>query len=449
MPTPFENMIFSPINLVPKAGSEGKFWLIHNLSYPYTEDCVNACIPQEHCRVQYMRLDDMIDLALQIRKSTVTCHLEIHSAYCNPPLNFRSIVILGLSIIGKIYMNVCLPFGAGSSCAIFERIATIIEWIVKYHGKIPYLKHYLDDYIMLANSLSTLIHQMQKFTDIMVAIGMPLAEEKTLGPCPIIEFLGMVLNFFQQLLQIPKKKKDCCLELLNEMVGLYHAQQKVTVKQVQHLVGHLNFICQALPAGRLFLVSLYQLTAAPTGSVKPVKAGHQRHLNKNTIDDIKMFKKFLSDTAHYSKHSVPFLARRAIFNDSIQLFADSSFVAFSCCFQNAWAQGQWADTSIFQQSVNLNIALLELFCHSHGSILVGPQLQGKYIVLHSDSLATVGWLTRKRAPIPAALQIIRQLTLTCLHFQIMVKAVHLTSTKNRELQRVTHPGRKHPRKHHE
>ena len=182
----------------------------------------------------------------------------------------------------------------------------------------------------------------------MVAIWMPLAKEKTLGPGPVIEFLGMVLNFLQQLLQILKKKKDRCLHLLNEMVGLYHTHQKVTVRQVQWLVGHLNFICQALSTGRPFLVSLYHLTAAPAGSAKPVKAGHQRHLNKETIDDLKMFKRFLSDTAHYTEHSVPFLTRRAVFNDTIQLFADSSFIRFGCCFQNAWAQGLWADTTIFQ-----------------------------------------------------------------------------------------------------
>ena len=271
---------------------------------------------------------------------------------------------------------------------------------------------------MLANSLMVLVQQMQKFTDIMVAIGMLLAEEKTLGPGPIIEFLGMVLNFLQQLLQIglPKKKKDHCLDLLNEMVGLYHTHQKVTVKQVQQLVGHLNFICQALPTGRLFLVLLYHLTAAPADFVKPVKASHQRHLNKDTIDNIKMFKRFLSDTAHYTEYSVPFLSHRAVFNDSIQLFADLSFLGFGCCFQNAWAQGQWADSTIFQQSVTPNIALLELFAIAVAVFLWASQLQGKFIVLHSDSAVTVGWLTCKRVPIPAAMQIIHQLTLTCLHF---------------------------------
>ena len=43
---------------------------------------------------------------------------------------------------------------------------------------------------MLANSLAILFQQMQKFTDIMVAIGMPLAEEKTLGPGPVIRVPG-------------------------------------------------------------------------------------------------------------------------------------------------------------------------------------------------------------------------------------------------------------------
>ena len=143
-----------------------------------------------------------------------------------------------------------------------------------------------------------------------------------------------------------------------------------------------------------------------------------------------MFKRFLSDTAHYTEYSVPFLAHRAVFNDSMQLFADLSFLGFGCCFQNAWAQGQWADSTIFQQSVNPNITLLELFAIAVAVFLWAPQLQGKFIVLHSDSAATVGWLTHKRTPIPAAMQIIHQLTLTCLHFQIVVKAIHLTRTKN-------------------
>ena len=62
---------------------------------------------------------------------------------------------------------------------------------------------------MLTNSLTVLVQQMQKFTDIMIAIGMPLAEEKTLGPGPVTEFLGMVLNFLQQLLRRRRNVSIC------------------------------------------------------------------------------------------------------------------------------------------------------------------------------------------------------------------------------------------------
>ena len=214
----------------------------------------------------------------------------------------------------------------------------IIEWIIKFHGRIWWLTHYLDDYIMLANSLAKLIEQMHKFKDTMLAIGMPLADEKTLGPGPVIEFLGMILNFYRQLLPIQDKKKEKCLFLLNEMIARYHAREKVTVCEVQRLVGHLNFIGQALPVGHPFLVSLYRLTTAPAGSIKKVHARHQRHLNRETVEDMKMFQHFLSTTTHYTEHTVPFLVRRVIFNDTLQLFTDSAgskSLGFSSLFRNS------------------------------------------------------------------------------------------------------------------
>ena len=41
---PFEQMVFSLINIVPKAGSVNKYWLIHNLKFPYNNQSVNSCI---------------------------------------------------------------------------------------------------------------------------------------------------------------------------------------------------------------------------------------------------------------------------------------------------------------------------------------------------------------------------------------------------------------------
>ena len=193
---PFPNMVFSPINLVPKAGAPPdapeikKYRLIHDLSHPYNDNSVNACIPKEAASVHYAKIDDITQMALQIGVMTVLCHIDIRAAFRNAPLNFRSILVLGLSINGKIYINIYLPVSAATSCAIFEKIATLLQWVVVRHMSITWISHYLDDYILLAQCLQLLEQQMSEFMSIMQQIGMPIAEEKTLGPGPVIEFLG-------------------------------------------------------------------------------------------------------------------------------------------------------------------------------------------------------------------------------------------------------------------
>ena len=48
---------------------------------------------------------------------------------------------------------------------------------------------------------------MNAFFQIMAEIGMPVVVEKTLGPTQILEYLGLVLNFVQQVVAIPEKKR--------------------------------------------------------------------------------------------------------------------------------------------------------------------------------------------------------------------------------------------------
>ena len=92
---------------------------------------------------------------------------------------------------------------------------------------------------------------------------MPITHKKTLGPSEIIEFLGLILNFLQQLIQIPEKKRKACLAQLDQLLNLHFHRKKVTVRQIQKLARHLNFLCQVLPVGHPYLVSLYALIAMP------------------------------------------------------------------------------------------------------------------------------------------------------------------------------------------
>ena len=60
-------------------------------------------------------------------------------------------------------------------------------------------------FILLVQAMHNLSLLMQHFIEVMDEIGMPIAHNKTLGPAPVIEFLGFLLNFFKQTIGIPEK----------------------------------------------------------------------------------------------------------------------------------------------------------------------------------------------------------------------------------------------------
>ena len=268
----------------------------------------------------------------------------------------------------------------------------------------------------------------------MQQIGMPIAEEKTLGPGPVIEFLGLVLDFLQQLIIIPEKKRAEYLKQMDFMLLQHDSRQKVTVRGIQKLAGHVNFICQALPAGRPFLASLYRLTASPRGC----QAGSHRTPEENQPGNSS---RFAHVSAISSNQCINYRTFGTIFGSTCDIswfhstvcgLSWSSALGFGCVFKTHWAHGHWADTTIFKQGIAPNITLLELYAIVTALELWAPQLQGMHIILWSDSSVTVGWLTRKQSPIPAAMQLICHITLTCLQFQIIIKAVHLKGALNQK-----------------
>ena len=175
--SPLPNMV----NLVPKAGSEGKFRLIHDLSYPYNDQSVNACILQENASVKYQSIDDVIDMALEIGTSTIASCIDVRSAFRNLPLLVLVIFVLSFTLIRLIYINTSVPFGLASSCAIFEKVANILQWIVMNETNARWISHYLNDYILLAKCLSDLCILMKQFKHIMSWIGMPNCTSKNAG----------------------------------------------------------------------------------------------------------------------------------------------------------------------------------------------------------------------------------------------------------------------------
>ena len=87
--------------------------------------------------------------------------------------------ILAFTLKGKIYINACLPFGAGSSCYIFEKVAGVLQWVITNKTGCSWLSHFLDDFPLLHKTCLSLQEFMNTFYRIMEDVRMPIAVEKT------------------------------------------------------------------------------------------------------------------------------------------------------------------------------------------------------------------------------------------------------------------------------
>jgi hypothetical protein len=85
--------------------------------------------------------------------------------------------------------------GCSVSCNLFEKFSSFVQWVVETRCGLHSIDHYLDDFILVgkkfSNDCSTL---MNTFMNVCDELGVPISENKTVGPSNIITFLGFIID---------------------------------------------------------------------------------------------------------------------------------------------------------------------------------------------------------------------------------------------------------------
>ena len=133
--------------------------------------------------------------------------------------------------------------GAASSCKTFETFSTAIEWIAQQKLNIDYIIHLLDDFLLVAPSYDSCTKQLDRFLQFCSAIGLPMAPEKTCGPSSTLSFAGIELDTIALEARLPQEKLHKCIELITT----FGRRKKITLKEIQSLIGPYVFCSQACP----------------------------------------------------------------------------------------------------------------------------------------------------------------------------------------------------------
>ena len=246
---PKSNLHISIIGLQPKK-VEGEYRLIHHLSYPEGLS-VNDGIDQTYKSVQYQSIDDAISAIKWLGKGCYMAKTDIKSAFRLIPVHPSDHYLLGFCWQEQYYFDKCLPMGCSSSCKIFEEVSCALQWVA-CHGwqlGIPAVIHVLDDFLFLAPSKSMAFVSLQKFLCLCQEVGIPIANEKTEGPARTLTFLGIELDSIMMQASLASEKVQRCIELINPLIQ----QKKVKLKELQSIIGTLNFACSVVRPGRTFL----------------------------------------------------------------------------------------------------------------------------------------------------------------------------------------------------
>ena len=360
--------------VIPKGHDQEKWRLITDLSFPPGHS-VNDGIDPTLCSLSYSTVDEVAGLVARLGPGALLAKIDIESAYRLIPVHPDDRPLLGMQWEGSLYVDPMLPFGLRSAPKVFNAVADALCWHLHQSG-IPLLRHYLDDFIIVAPPHSTQCEESLTILDRECqTLGVPIAEHKRDGPTTCLTFLGIEVDTVAGELRLPAVK----LQRLRTLLLDWGTRRSCTRKELESIIGLLNHACKVVRSGRAFLRRMLDLLHAvhrPPNSPLPIR------LNVAFRADLAWWQSFVE---HWN--GVSFLLLPAHL-PTVEMTSDASG-SWGCgaWHLRAWFQVQWGPAS-----GALSIAEQELIPIILGCAAWGHNWRGHRVVCHCDNQVVVSCL---------------------------------------------------------
>ena len=337
---------------------------------------------------------------------------DIESAFRIVPVDPRYHHLLGFKWRNQYYFDRMLPMGLSISCQIFESLSTAVQLIAQTHLNISHMLHILDDFFIAATHKDTCEDNLHQFTTLCKEIGIPLAPEKTEGPSQILSFAGIELDTTMMEARLPQEQVAKYLEQIRTI----KTRKKITLREMQSIIGALNRCCYIIPAGRAFLRRLIDLTI---GISSP---HHHIRLNNGVRADLRMWEEFLSGF----NGSAFFQHRSWTDSNTLSLYTDSSqTIGYGAIFGRDWFFGEWPS-----RWKTYNITFLELYPIVASVHTWAHLISNKRIKFFTDNQALTFIINKLTSPDAKIMILIRLFVKICLKHNILFHSEHVPGVEN-------------------
>lgn len=408
-------LVLSPLNTTPKKDTSERRTL-HNLSFPPNRS-VNDGIDKysylgEPIKISLPSVSDFADLLKHIDPTLTNVLMykfDVRRCYRQIRIDPGDIHLLGFHWGSNFYADISLPMGLRSSVYICQRLTSAIQYIADKRGLS--IQNYIDDFPGCQVAPRAEVDAFT-FSDILRSSGLEENLDKRCLPNKRMTFKGVMFDLGTRTLEITP---DRLTEIIVELEG-WLSKEKASRREVQVIVGRLNFVSDCVRPGKIFMGRLLAfLRSTP-------KRG-KINIPPDCIKDVAWWRYFMESYNGVSMLSVESWS------------SPDSIMATDACLTGGggWSEGEYFHCSFpdFITSQPLDINSLELLVIVVALKLWKRKLKGKKILIHCDNMTSVEVLNAGKARDPFLLCCLREIVFIAAGSEFEVKAVHIPGANNR------------------
>lgn len=416
---PFIGIVFqdrvtlNPLNSRPKRTSKSKRRIILDLSFPKGTS-VNDHIPKDsYLGKKYKLTYPTVDtLAKRIHELNYKCKIyrvdEERSFWQNPldPIDYG---LIGMHWKGLFFWDINSPQGLRTGAMFCQRCTNAIRYIMNSLNY--FLLNYLDD-LHGCETEENVWDSYYTLIRIMRDLRRDIAHDKTTLPTEVIEVLGIWFDVRLRLIAISPDRIQELLQLLNK----WRFKEAATKKDMQRLIGKLQFAAKCLRSGRIFISRLLKW-------MHSMRDDEYRRINQETRKDIRWWML----TLHSFKGTsliwyLSFETPDVILSSDANLTgcgAHSSEFYFHILFPEFVLE---ETTHVAQRELITIAVTLKVFTRI---------IRGKKITFYCDNQASVACVNSGRTKDEYMLKVLREIAFLSVQYDFLVRTKYLDTRANR------------------
>lgn len=241
---------------------------------------------------------------------------------------------------------------------------------------------------------------------------LPIKDSKTVPPSTCVTVHGIELDTVNMEARLPMEK----LTKARVLLGKFIESRRITLRDLQAMLGFLNFAGKVISPGRPFLRRLINLTK---GITHPF---HHIHITPESRSDAKAWLLFLQSFNGISVFPESHISD----SESLRLYSDASgALGFAGIFGAKWLAGHWPP-----HLAEAHITAKEMFPITLIAEIWGYYLQNKRVLFHTDNASVACAINKQSCRDPRTMSLLRRLVVASLTHNIIFRAKYIKGSTN-------------------